>query len=573
MATRFRLSLVFVAVALIATACVSDAEPTAVSSRTSTTIATPATTTSTTTAVPTTAPETCPTVFCVVYHIRTDARWSDGVPVTANDFLFTHEMLTDPVRAPRTDGGYGLISTALAPDAKTAVFGFDEVYAPWRTLFPVVLPAHVLDGVSLSEDPLTALQTTAGPFVLESWIEGDRIVLNRNRGYWASQDPVSGSPLGDIEEIQIVFPDSVRDMLAGLEDGEIDVAGPRPLAWMIEETASMDEVRFDLTPGPFWEHIDFNHDDPLLAQLWVRQVIDLAIDRGAILDATARMVDPDSTPLDSTVWPTNSSHYEPHYVDRFDPESAERALQDHHCEKLDDGIYSCQGRRMSFTWASSVGDEFRETQFELVRESLGSIGIEVVPRFMTPSELFSSEVAFGGPEVWQIINFAWKAGADPYLANGTYQCSGSAPNGFGALNVNRYCDEEVDHLISGTDLLTEPEDRAAAYNRADALYLDDLAVIPLYQKPVFLAWNATLRGPEPNISRATDLWNVAAWTGKSTIVIALETEPEPADPLLPRDSDLALILAPLLHGAYGVSPGLEFVPVLVESTEIIVSDD
>jgi len=520
----------------------------------------------------TTEDDPCPDAFCVVYHIRPDAKWSDDTPVTAGDFVYTHEVMVDPLKGAAVGTGYELITGSEVIDDKTVLFAFSRVYGPWQTLFEVVLPKHVLAGDDSGIPMERALTTTSGPFVLHDVVEGDRIILRRNPRYWATKDTLSDSPLGDVGEIHFVYPESVRNMLRDLEDGEIDLINPRPLDWIVDEVGDIEEVTHQLGPGPFWDHIDFNHDDPLLSQKWVREAISLAIDREALLDGTVRTVDPEAPALDSTVWMVDSVNYQSNFEDRYNPEMAEQILLDHFCERGDDEIYSCQGRRMSFVWATTLGDEFRETHFELARATLEAIGVELVGDFMTPSDLFSSEVFFGGPGVWQIINFSWKAAADPHLANSTYFCDGDAPNGFGALNVNRYCDEDVDSLVRSTDGIADSGQRARAYNDADTAYLKGLALIPLYQKPAFLAWNTALTGPELNVSRSTDLWNVAAWSGKEIIVIALGSEPDSLNPLILHDSDTALVLAAMFNGAFGVDPNLDFKPVLIESAETFVSD-
>jgi glutathione transport system substrate-binding protein len=564
-----RLSLTLIALSLVVAAC---AQGQADLTTTSATATAPVTTTAAPPVTATTEEAPCPDVFCVVYHIQPEAIWSDGTPVTASDFVYTHEVLADPLYGEAVGPGYDLITGSEVVDDKTVLFAFSEVYGPWQTLFDVVLPRHVLADEPFSDVFGRALTTTAGPFVLQEVIEDDRFILSRNPRYWPVNDPLSGSPLGDVDEIHFVFPETVRDMLRDLEDGEIDVINPRPLAWMVAEIGDMEGVTYELGSGPFWEHIDFNHDDPLLSQMWVREAISLAIDREALADATVRTVDPEASLFDSSIWVSNSLNYQPNFVDRYDPEAAEQILVDNFCELGDDDIYSCQGRRMSFVWATTLGDEFRETQFEIAQDALDAIGVELVGDFMTPSELFSSEVFFGGPEVWQIINFSWKAAADPYLGNSTYFCDGLAPNGFGALNVNRYCDREIDSLVRSTDNQADQAERARTYNDADAAYLEDLAIIPLYQKPAFLAWNAELTGPEINISRSTDMWNVAAWSGKKIVVIALDSEPESLNPIGPRDTSTALVLAAMFSGAFGINSTLEFQPVLIESAETFVND-
>lgn len=546
-----------------------------VSQPTTTTDALPVPTTSTTIPASTTTSSDvapCPDVFCVVYHIRPQATWSDGSPVVSDDFVYTYQVLADPTNDATDQPAYALVSEYQVIDQKTVLFAFTEKYGAWQTLFAVVLPSHVLGGGTYEDVFSLALTTTSGPFTFADRVDGESLTLVRNPEYWSATEPVSGVDLGDVGEIRFVFEPNVRDQLRGLEDGDIDVSRPRPLAWMVEEVQGLENASFEVGPGQFWEHIDFNHDDPLLSQRWVRDAINLGIDRQAILDGTIRPIDPDAQPLDSTVQMVNSSGYQPHFIDEFDPVAGEQILVDHLCDRGDDGVYVCQGQRMSFVWATTAGDPFRETQFAQVATFLESIGIEVIADFMTPSQLFSNEVFFGGPEVWQIMNFSWKADADPHLANSTYYCAGSAPSGFGALNVNRYCSPEIEDLIRSTDLQVDQELRLQAYDEADAAYLEDVALIPLYQKPAFMAWNSAITGPELNPSSATDFWNVGAWSGKDTAVVALNAEPGSLNPIRPADSNEELILAALFHGAYGIDSSLQFVPVLVDTVELIISD-
>lgn len=558
--SKLRASIsVLTALAIITAACTSDGERSG-----STPISPPPAPVTTTTLAVTTTTEADPCeefVFCVLYEIDPDAAWSDGTPVSAADLQHTLDMITDPVTGAPDQVGYRLIEEIVPLGDGTVLVGFSEVFAPWRTLFEFVLPAHAEESFGTEGAPVT------GPFVLDEWVEGDRIVLRRNPAYWASSDPVSEAPLGDVEEIVFVFPESVRDQLQGLESGDIDVIEPRPLEWMIPELESMDDVTYDVVPGEFWEHIDFNHDDPLLGQDWVREAISLAIDREEILDATVRAIDPDAQPLDSAIWMRNSVNYQDNYDQLHDPEAAESLLKERFCELAADGVYECQGRRMSFTWATTVGDEYRNSIFEIVSNSLEQIGIEVVLDQRTPSELFSSNVFFGGPSIWQIISFSWKGEADPFRANSTFFCTGDAPSGFGTLNVNRYCNPEVESLIRSTQTLVDPAARHGAYHQADIAYLADDAIVPLFQKPELLAFNSALSGLIPNISGSTNLWNVAAWQGQETVVVALDGEPSSLDPLRPDGDSARVVLTAMLHGLLGVDPSLDFVPVLVEQAE------
>lgn len=504
----------------------------------------------------------CPSVFCVTYHLKPEATWSDGTPVTADDFVYTHGVFADPLATSDSGRGYQLIEGLEVVDAKTVVVGLSEVYGPWRTLFSTLLPAHIGDPADLT--------VTATAFRLADRIPGEEVTLVRNTNYWTTIDPLSGEPVGDVERLEFIAVPGARERIAALEDRVLDLIDPDPLDWIVEDLSELTDVQLLVSPGPFWEHIDFNHDDPLLGQDWVRESLASAIDRESILDSTVRQVYPLAQPLDNSVYVSNSLNYEDHYQITFSLMRAEQILVDHGCVRGDDDVYVCGGQRMSFAWATTIGDDFRAAQAEIVADDLATIGVELIVDYRTPSDLFDADVFFAGPEVWQIINFSWKTAADPYLSNSTYFCEGSAASGFGALNVNRYCNPDVGGLIRSTNLMPDEDVRAATYNEADDVYLSDLAIVPLYQKPVLLAWSSELSGPETNISGSNVMWNVGAWTGVETVRYGLGTEPTTLDPTSSFDDDTAVIMSALTSGAFGTTPSLEFAPVLIESAETFV---
>lgn len=521
----------------------------------STTTSVPDTTT-TAAAAQDTKGSSCETRFCLVYHISPTASWSDGDPVTADDFAHTVEVHQD-LEIIDTTPRYDLIEAIDVIDDKTFQLNLSSPYGAWETLFDRVYPAGESAG-DVVDLP------TSGPFEFVGWTEGDQVTVTRDPDWWSSADPISGDRAGDVEAIRFVFIDTLEEMVDALEDGEIDLFSARPDAAALSRLETMESANFTLAPGPFWEHIDFHHDDPMLSRRWLREVFSLAIHREKILDRTVRLLDPTADSLDNTVFMGNSTGYEAHFEDAHDPDRAERVLVDNGCARGEGGVYECDGTRLSFTWASTNDDPVRAEILTSVREDLGAVGIEILADLRTPSDFVTRDFLFGGPDVWQLINFSWRAHPEPMPANSTYFC-GSA----GDLNVNRYCSDEVEALIRATETIVEPSDRIETYNMADRLYLDDLAVIPLYQKPVLMAWSTELSGPQPNYGFSSDLWNVASWSGKEAIVVALPAEPTEIDPLTRSDESANVILGTLLYGAFGMNPSHEYVPVLVESVEII----
>src|SRR5690606_13612621 len=83
----------------------------------------------------------------ITLSLRDDITWSDGEPITADDFVFTYEMLVSPNNAPDTRYPYDeAVESVVATDERTVVVTYNEPFAPWLTNtfrdFPP-LPAHV----------------------------------------------------------------------------------------------------------------------------------------------------------------------------------------------------------------------------------------------------------------------------------------------------------------------------------------------------------------------------------------------------------------------------------------------
>lgn len=517
----------------------------------------------------------CPDAFCVLYHIHPDAAWSDGTPVTADDFGFTYETIINPVLDITSRDGYDKMTGYEVVDDKTFLAIFGEVYAPWRTLFsaPGVMPKHALEDQPFNAIWDHMIEVGSGPFVMDEWVLDERITLSRNPNYWASEDRLSGSPLGDVQTINIVFLEDSQTQIQALRGQEIDMFYPQPQVSLVEEVASIDGVEWEAGLGPIWEQVSFNHSHPLLAQQFVRQAFAMGIDREAIVDVVVRSLAPDAEVLNNTVWMVGTSYYEDHFSQYpYDPAAAEALLVDNGCTRGGDGIYECGGERLSFTWATTAGNEGRELQFELAQANLAEIGIEVNAAFGPASEVFADAFLYGDSSVWQLFNFGWVGAPDPVGGNTVFYCEGGASSGFGDLNVTRYCNDEVEALIRQTDTEVDPAVRADLYNQADIIYLDDVAVIPLYQKPTFFAWNSAIQGPKDNSTQFGPFWNIGSWTGQDVVTFGADQQPESMNIWEPDGNLFAanLVAAAVLEGAYGVAPDFSYVPQLVESAEPIV---
>src|SRR5438132_1951937 len=81
----------------------------------------------------------------ITYKLRPNITWHDGQPATSADVVYTWKAIMQPDHNVASRYGYDRIDTVEAPDAQTVSVRFKEPFAPWATLFDIVLPQHILE--------------------------------------------------------------------------------------------------------------------------------------------------------------------------------------------------------------------------------------------------------------------------------------------------------------------------------------------------------------------------------------------------------------------------------------------
>jgi len=173
--------------------------------------------------------------FSVTYTIREEAVWNDGTPVSADDFVFTWETLTNPDYAEQitSTDGYDLITDAEVVDEKTVTFNYSEPYAPWRLLFTDIMPAHVLEGQDFLTvwndgivDPESGEGISGGPYVFDEWTKGQQLRLVANTEYWDGDVAVG--------EIVMRYVGDTTTLSQQFRGGEINMFDPQPQIELVD---------------------------------------------------------------------------------------------------------------------------------------------------------------------------------------------------------------------------------------------------------------------------------------------------------------------------------------------------
>jgi oligopeptide transport system substrate-binding protein len=217
------------------------------------------------------------------FSLRSDARWSNGDPVTADDFVRAWHRAFTPETAAATAGLLKDVRNAneiLKGAQEVESLGIAAVEpgvleilltepAPWILeilAHPVSFPLHS----TAQDDPLHA--PVNGPFLLAEWTPRASIKLKRNPAYHATDAVYFDS----VEYFPIEEPSAE---LSRFRAGELDITETIPAGrfkWLREHLA--EELRVHPYLGSFWLGFNFNH--PVLGHSpELRQALSLAIDR------------------------------------------------------------------------------------------------------------------------------------------------------------------------------------------------------------------------------------------------------------------------------------------------------
>jgi peptide/nickel transport system substrate-binding protein len=405
----------------------------------------------------------------LTYHIRPQARWSDGVPVTAADFVFTHAArLALATSLPQSEKAQlEHVRRVTAVGAKTVRVTLREPFSGWQALFPNVLPRHVLQGEDLSriwvdrvDDPKTGKPIGDGPFLVEGLERSKALTLIRNPQYW-------GPHLARVDRLVLRF---VDDAVDSLRKGDVDIAllMPAPLAASFRDDP---DFRVVSPPAAGYEHLAMRLGPAGHAALrnpLVRRALAYGVDRAAIVRAVAGP----KKPQQSVVY-TVQSPYQRANWQRYErrPALARGLLARAGCKRGADGIYSCAGRRLSLRFVTSPIIPNRPVVLKTVQAQLRKVGVEVVPTYVSPKAFFESVLPRG---LFDVALFGWVFDPNPTAAASIYSCGG-------ADNYTGYCSRSVSGAFAQASRMLDPAAQARILNAADRMIAQDAPVLPLYQ--------------------------------------------------------------------------------------------
>jgi peptide/nickel transport system substrate-binding protein len=462
----------------------------------------------------------------ITYEINDKAVWSDGTAISADDFIYTWnaQRSADPANGGcegvlSTNGFANIASVEAGASDKEVVVTFAEPYADWQALFDPIYPAHIM----ANSDPVQQCQTfttgwpiadgvpsdiSGGPWQLkkENIDVGAQVAVLTPNPQWWGEKPKLGQLV-----IQGIGNDPTT-AVKGLQTKELGVIYPQPQLDLVDQIEALKpNVTSEITFGLSFEHLDFNTQDKHLADPNVRKAFAMALDRQQIVDQTVAQFSSDAQVMDNRLYVNN----QPAYKDNAPAEYKEKntaeakALLEQSGYKLGpDGVYTHPQRgRLAIQIDTTANNPLRQTTIEVMIPQLKEAGIEAT--FNANPDIFAgadkpTSLEAGG---FQAALFAWVA--TPFVS-ANQSIYYSPANGLGQ-NYSRAGSPQIDALLA--QMVSEPDPAKAAdlANQVDVQLWDQMATLPLYQKPTFIAHQSNIQNVQDNASQEGPLWNSEQW--------------------------------------------------------------
>lgn len=452
----------------------------------------------------------------VTIPLNPDARWSDGTPVTAEDFVFTYEMILNPANTVQTTWPYAdYVESVTAPDDHTLVLKFTEPFAPWATtIFNFLLPAHVLRPVFVAEGTLDNAAwnrkptVVNGAFVVREWEAGSHIILEGNDNYWR------GRPKLDQINIMIVPDDEAQ--MAAIKTGDTDVGiflsyADIPTIEALEHVELV-SVLSGYNEGWFFnlntEETAAKAGHPALQDVRVRQAIAYAVD----FEAIAEKLLYGKTYPPATYWEETPYAYPDANPYKYDPDKA-RALLDEAgwVDTNGDGIRDKDGVELVLVYSTTAGREVREQTQVVAQQYLADVGIGIVIQNNSYDTMWNS-FGQGGPIATGNYDIAeWSDTTDFPDPNVSQWLCSEIPSNENPEGTNWFgiCDEELDALLRAQAVEMDPNRRIELFHLISKIINEKVYWLGVWHDNDLWAINKRVTGMR--ISGADPFWNSYEW--------------------------------------------------------------
>ncbi|MGP0029907.1 MAG: ABC transporter substrate-binding protein [Acidimicrobiales bacterium] len=475
----------------------------------------------------------------IIYTLNPQAVWSDGMPITANDFIYAWQQQraaspTSPSTVASIAGYRDIASVKGSNQGRTVTVVFRTVFADWQMLFANLMPAHIMQTVGW--DPHCASVTPAidlsgGPYVITS-VSPEAIGLRANPKWW-------GVPPNS-RSITVHIASSPEQLAQWTQSGYVQVAMPADLtpAYLSQMTSLPGEQSsVDLSDTFLQLEMASGPTTPLPAA--VRQAIALSVDRQALVDQQVMWALPSAEVATSHIQAQGQPGYTPlpasdtpptvpqstttstttidqggavNFPTTTSPDQAAQLMVSAGYVRTIGNLWrDLLGTPLTLRIAVDDGDAWAAAtapQLEAQLEAAGyTVSLLSEPDATAAGTTLSTDDAdlallpmSGSPFYSQSI--AW------------YSTLLGLPGQNGSQDWTNYNDTTFNQMVTMASQQLNPTTAATDYTAADAELWTDMVGLPLFSEPKALVWSRSVGGVVPSPMGNSLLWTAQDWAIK-----------------------------------------------------------
>lgn len=394
------------------------------------------------------------------FHLRSNASWSNGDAVTAQDFVFSFKRLRDPDVGAFYASFMEDVSEVEAKDERTLVLTLRQPTPYLLSLLthPSTYPVHA---ASLAEHGERHARpgnlVSNGAYTLDAWVPGSLIALRRNEHYWNSANVA-------IEEVRHLVLIQESTQLARYRAGEIDVTSTVPSENFAQTKQDFGE---QLRIAPYQNVYYYGYNltkPPFKGNLALRQALSMAIDRETLVE---KVLGRGETPAYSWV-PNGVRNYEPTVFSYAGLSQDER---DQIAQRLYKEAGYSDENPLQVEVRYNTSDTHRSIAVAIQSMWRDTLGFEAT----LVNEEFQVLLAnVRAKEITQVFRSSWVGDYDdPHTFLSVFLSDSPS-------NVPAYSSSDFDELMGDAASQVDPKLRRVYLEEAERELLADHPVIPIY---------------------------------------------------------------------------------------------
>ena len=470
-----------------------------------------------------------------ILKLRSGLKWSDGTPLTADDIIFTAQVIYDPnISTPlrdilqvdgkpfefeKIDDTTVRVKLAKPTGSFLALMGWGPIS---KVAYEQAYKAGQFDtsmGINVAPEKIVC----SGPFKLKQYVPGERVILERNPYYYKYDR--NGTQLPYLDTLIFTYAPDMDQMLARFTGGTADgIVRPRPdsIPDLADGQAKGNYTLYDCGPGDganlFWFNLKKGTNpssgkpfvDPA-KQAWFedvrfRRAMLHALDKESIIRTELRGLAVSVWGLES---PANAFWMHPNLPKyEYDPARAKALLDEMGLiDRNGDGIREdAQGNKVSFTFITNKGNKVRERVASLMQQDWAQVGVDARPQFLDFNALVTQlDSTF---EYEACLLGLGGGGVHPANSMNVYRSSGRTH----LFNPRQEkpatpWEAELDQLADKFNATLDVNEQRAIYFRMQEIMAEQLPILPLWTSKVFVAVRNKFGNIKPSALSHELLWN------------------------------------------------------------------